>query len=80
VVQHAVANQVICELQRAHHPLAARYECNEMINVKRSVKETYALERYIDAQAGGEGRGGLRVVHRYARPPSSARRAARSGR
>lgn len=69
VVQHAVANQVICELQRARHPLAARYECNEMINVKRSVEETYALERYIDAQAGGEGRGFLRVV----RSPAEAR-------
>ena len=62
IVQHAVANQVICELQRARHPRAERYECNEMTNVKRSIEATYELERYIDAQFGGEGLGFLKVV------------------
>ena len=68
-MQHAVANQVICDLQRARHPLAERYECNEMINVRRSIEAAYELERYIDAQSGGEGLGFLRIV----KSPAEAR-------
>jgi len=37
IVQHAVANQVICELQSAKHPLSEQFECDEMVNVRRSI-------------------------------------------
>lgn len=75
IVQHAVANQVICELQRAQHPLADRYQCDEMVSVRQSIEATYALERYIDAQYGGEGEGFFRVV----KSPAEARAVIREG-
>ena len=62
IVQHAVANQVICELQSAKHPLSDRFECDEMVNVRRSIDSIYEMERYIDAQYGGAGKGFFRVV------------------
>jgi len=75
IVQHAVANQVICELQRAQHPLADQYQCDEMVSVRQSIEATYALERYIDAQYGGEGEGFFRVVT----SPAEARRVISEG-
>ena len=62
IVQHAVANQVICELQSAKHPLSDQYECDEMVNVRRSIDSIYEMERYIDAQYGGLGKGFFRIV------------------
>ena len=62
MVQHAVANQVICDLQVSIHPHKEQYQCNDMVSVEQSILETYAMERYIDAQAGGEGKGFFRVV------------------
>ncbi len=62
VVQHAVGNRVICELQVANHPEPDRYECNDMVGVEKSILATYEMERYIDAQAGGPGQGFFQVV------------------
>ena len=47
----------------------ARFECNDMVSVDRSIEETYNLERYIDAQAGGPGQGWFRIV----KSPAEAR-------
>lgn len=62
LVQHATSNQVLCELMNGIRAQEKRLSCNEMESVEREIDETYALERYIDAQAGGPGRGWFRVV------------------
>ncbi len=62
IVQHATTNSVMCELIAGNGVQRVRYSCNDMVAVDRSIEETYNLERYIDAQAGGPGLGFFRVV------------------
>ncbi|MEE2789565.1 MAG: hypothetical protein VX589_19660 [Myxococcota bacterium] len=62
MVQHAVSNRVICQLQAAVHPEPDAFDCHEMSAIERSIEQTYALQSYIDAQAGGEGLGFFRIV------------------
>lgn len=62
VVQHATTNSIICEFTIGEGFQDARYSCNDMVAVDRIIEETYAMERYIDAQAGGPGQGWFRVV------------------
>jgi len=62
VVQHATTNSVICNMIAGADLQPVRYACDDMIAVDRIIDETYALERYIDAQSGGEGLGWFRVV------------------
>lgn len=62
MVQHATTNHVLCELLVGLGTQPARYGCNDMVAVDRIIDETYALERYIDAQHGGPGEGWFRVV------------------
>ncbi|MFK7989958.1 MAG: hypothetical protein AB8I08_28315, partial [Sandaracinaceae bacterium] len=69
VIQHATTNHVICELMVGQDIQDTRYSCNDMVAVDREFEETFALERYIDAQSGGPGRGWFRVV----RSPAEAR-------
>lgn len=69
VVQHATTNSAMCELISGQDIQAVRYSCNDMVTVDRSIEEAYNLERYIDAQSGGEGRGWFRLV----KTPAEAR-------
>ena len=69
LVQHATTNHILCELITGLGAQQVRYACNDMVAVDREIDETYALERYIDAQAGGPGRGWFRVV----KTPAEAR-------
>lgn len=62
LVQHATSNSVLCEMMRGIRAQPTRYSCNDMVAVDRQIEETYALERYIDAQSGGPGEGWFRVV------------------
>lgn len=62
VVQHATSNSVFCELIVGERLQPVRYECNDMVAVDRSIEEARNLERYIDAQFGGPGRGFFRIV------------------
>lgn len=62
LVQHATTNSVICEFMVGTGFQHARYSCNDMVAVDRIIDETYAMERYIDAQAGGPGKGFFRIV------------------
>jgi len=62
VVQHATTNQIICELLAGSGTQPVRYSCNDMVAVDRIIEETYAMERYIDAQWGGPGEGFFRIV------------------
>ncbi|MBX2801877.1 MAG: dipeptidase [Myxococcales bacterium] len=62
LVQHATTNAVICQLSVGAGGTPIRYPCDDMVAVDRSIDEVYAMERYIDAQAGGPGEGWFRVV------------------
>jgi hypothetical protein len=70
LVQHATGNSILCEMIIGIGQQPVRYSCNDMVSVDRSILETRALERYIDAQAGGPGKGWFRVVE----TPEQARR------
>ena len=62
VVQHATTNSVICNFTAGQGFQETRYECDDMVGVDRIIDETYAMERYIDAQSGGPDMGWFRVV------------------
>ncbi len=62
LVQHATTNEVQCQLVVGIGAQPQRYDCNDMVAVDRIIEETYALERYIDAQSGGPGEGWFRIV------------------
>lgn len=62
VVQHATTNSVICDFTIGQGFQQSRYDCEDMTAVDRIIDETYAMERYIDAQAGGPGLGWFRIV------------------
>ncbi len=63
-------NRVLCELQPVKDT-----NCNEMDTVRRAVKDMRELQRYIDAQAGGPGKGFMEIVT----DPQQARRAINAG-
>ncbi|WAS90741.1 membrane dipeptidase [Nannocystis punicea] len=63
VVQHATTNAIICDFMIGEGIQKSRYGCDDMTAVDRIIDETYAMERYIDAQSGGPGLGWFRVVH-----------------
>ena len=76
VVAHATTNSVLCEMVTGINAQRVRYACNDMVAVEREIAEARALERYIDAQSGGPGRGWLRIVT----SPAEARRVIGEGR
>ncbi len=69
VVQNATTNSAFCDLIVGEGIQPVRYSCSDMIATDRSIAETFALERYIDAQEGGPGRGWFRIV----KSPAEAR-------
>ncbi|MFO0619190.1 MAG: hypothetical protein U0414_41760 [Polyangiaceae bacterium] len=75
LVQHATGNSVLCDLITGIHSQTALYSCNDMVSVDREIQETRNLERYIDAQSGGPGKGWFRVVD----SPAAARAAILDG-
>jgi len=75
MVQHATTNQVLCQLVTGIGANPKRYDCNDMVAVDRILDETYALERYIDAQSGGPGEGWFRIVF----TPEEAREEIKAG-
>jgi len=62
VVQHAVNNQIICDLLGRGGIQPIRYSRNDMVGIDRQLVEVYRMQDYIDAQAGGPGKGWFRVV------------------
>jgi microsomal dipeptidase-like Zn-dependent dipeptidase len=62
VIQHATGNSVLCDFMTGIGAQGARYSCNDMVSVDRSIAEIRNMERYIDAQSGGPGLGWFRVV------------------
>ncbi len=75
LVQDATTNQVLCQLVTGIGANPKRYDCNDMIAVDRIIEATYALERYIDALAGGPGQGWFRIVF----SPAQAREQIKAG-
>lgn len=75
VVQHAVNNQIICDLLGRGGLQPIRYSCNDMVGIDRQLVEVYRMQDYIDAQSGGPGAGWFRVVT----SPAQARAVIRAG-
>ena len=63
LVQHATTNEFLCKLAAGVGAQAKRHDCNDMVNVDAILDATFAMERYIDAQAGGPGQGWFRIVY-----------------
>jgi hypothetical protein len=75
LVQDATTNQVLCQLVTGIGANPKRYDCNDMVAVDRIIEATYALERYVDALAGGPGKGWFRIVF----SPAEAREQIKAG-
>lgn len=75
VVQLATTNEIICDFMIGEGIQKSRYSCEDMVAVDRIIDESYAMERYIDAQSGGPGLGWFRIVH----TPAEARAVIASG-
>jgi hypothetical protein len=63
-------NRVLCELQQRR-----KHGCDEMATVRRGYRDIRRLQRYVDAQAGGPGKGFFRIVTN----PFQARRVINKG-
>ncbi len=63
-------NRVLCTLMPTK-----KTNCNEMDTVRRGFKDIRALQRYVDAQAGGPGKGFFQIVT----SPNQARRVINEG-
>ena len=75
LVQHATGNSVLCELMVGLGVQKTRYSCNDMVSVDRAIQDVRSLERYIDAQSGGPGKGWFRIVE----SPQAAREVINQG-
>ena len=63
-------NRVLCELQANH-----KTDCDEMETVRRGLDDIRQLQDYVDAQAGGPGKGFFQIVT----TPYAARRVINAG-
>jgi hypothetical protein len=63
-------NRVLCELEPTHQT-----NCDEMDTVRRGFQDIRELQRYVDAQAGGPGKGFFQIVT----DPYEARRVINQG-
>jgi microsomal dipeptidase-like Zn-dependent dipeptidase len=70
IVAQAVEDEALCQLE----PLKA-HSCDETETVKLAIRQLRALEKYVDAQSGGRGRGWFRIVT----DPRQARRVIERG-
>ncbi|MCB1703998.1 MAG: hypothetical protein KDI17_03995 [Halioglobus sp.] len=75
LVQHAMNIGFLCDMFTALGNRASRYGCNDMVSVDHILDQTWAMQDYIDAQAGGPGKGWFRIV----RSPAEAREVIRNG-
>lgn len=75
MVQHATTNSFLCDMVTGIGAQPRRHDCNDMVNVDKIIDATYALERYVDALAGGPGLGWFRIAY----SPEEAREFIRDG-
>ena len=71
VVAQTADDQPICDIEPRKNPGG----CDETRSIKAQIRELRAMQDYIDAQAGGRGRGWFRLVY----TPAQARRVIASG-
>jgi microsomal dipeptidase-like Zn-dependent dipeptidase len=57
MVTHLVDNEALCTVMTTRHT-----PCNDMKSVEIQAKDLHALQDYVDAQAGGPGKGFFRIV------------------
>ncbi len=64
MVSHLVESQLLCEAQKNVNPASwvNTNSCNTMDSLRLQAKLSYQLQDYIDAQAGGVGKGFFRIV------------------
>jgi microsomal dipeptidase-like Zn-dependent dipeptidase len=64
IVTHLVENEVLCNLQSTVNPASwiDANSCNTMESIELQVNRMREMQEYIDAQAGGRGKGFFRVV------------------
>ena len=64
MVTHLVENEVLCRLQSTINPASwiDPNSCNTMDSIELQVNRMREIENYIDAQAGGPGKGFFKVV------------------
>jgi microsomal dipeptidase-like Zn-dependent dipeptidase len=65
IVSHAVNSEALCSLMK----IKSTYGCNDMKAVDRQIDAAYALEKFVDAEEGGLGKGWLAIV----KTPAEAR-------
>jgi hypothetical protein len=70
IVMPVNENRILCELQTNR-----RNSCDEMTTVRKGIDDMHALQDYVDAQAGGPGKGFFQIVT----DPFSARRVINAG-
>jgi hypothetical protein len=71
VVAQTVEDEPLCRLEA----LRARPSCDETESIRLQIRELRGLQDYVDAQAGGRGRGWFRLVY----DPAQARRVIKRG-
>ncbi len=74
-VQLATTDYVICGIMVGGGLNPSRFDCEDMTSIDRIIDETWAMQRYIDAQWGGEGKGWFRIVT----SPAEARKVIAAG-
>jgi hypothetical protein len=70
IVMPVNENRILCQLQANR-----RTDCDEMASARQEIDDIYKLQDYVDAQAGGPGRGFFQVVT----DPFEARRVINEG-
>jgi microsomal dipeptidase-like Zn-dependent dipeptidase len=70
VAAQTVEDEPLCQLEALR-----THSCDETATIKLEIARLKALQRYVDAQSGGPGRGWFRLVY----GPGQARRAIREG-
>lgn len=71
IVSHAVNSEALCSMMK----VKSSYGCNDMKAVDRQIDAAYALEKFVDAEEAGPGKGWLAVV----KSPAEARDAIAKG-
>lgn len=64
IVTHLVENEVLCKVQSTINPASwvNPNSCNTMDSIRLQAQRLHEMEAYIDAQAGGPGKGFFRLI------------------
>ncbi|MFS1526213.1 ricin-type beta-trefoil lectin domain protein [Microbulbifer sp. 2304DJ12-6] len=64
IVTHMVQNEVLCEVQSVVNPVSwiNPNACDDSSSIDLQLRRVYEMQDYIDAQAGGIGKGFFRIV------------------